>query len=410
MAQDRSVDDELTSTGVSGQQFETRAATAETTGDVATGRSYLGLVAVAVGVVSILVLLMVLSGSDAGSDAALPATSTTPESTITIPPATTTATAPTTVTAPPTTLVPGVFLLGEPTGLWLFYGGADPLQRLDLDSGERIEYGLQALPIAATGDDLVLHQEESGVSGWVLAADPGEQALNWKRGPVAPADEPGLLWVLDPSTSMDHPAGVTVGFGRWQLFDLAANRVLDRRPGDLYDEIEANVDADGARFRSVGPDYSNRPDGVYRYNEDGYRRIAEGRAVAVDGSKVLVTTCAAGSGVAEACAASWIDGQTGAVLDDPVPDGNIGAATLSNGRLLLSPDNAGAATLFELDSGETSSLEDLDQPVVSPDGRWLAGFAEDTLIIRDLLGRQQPMTYGEFSREGGGNLLFVARS
>ena len=421
MTQDR-LDVELEDSSRPWSQAEEE--TSEVTGQVTSGFNLGGLL-VTVAIVAVVIgSLAVLSGQndDAGSESAsptaLPATSTTNDSNTTASTGPSEDPEPRIVFTPPTTLVPGQLLLGEPTRLWLFYGGDDPLQRLNLDNGEFIEYGLQAHPVAATGEDLIVHQAQSGVSGWVLAANPAEQALSWKRGPVAFASEPGQAWLLDAIGAREHPSGEAVGSGRWQLFNLADNRMVEQRPGDLYDEVEqqlgalANAAATDPfdRYRPVGPDYSNRPDGLYRYGEDGYRKLSDGWAIAVDGETVLVRTC--GDFTTTTCPLQWLDGQTGERTEKRVPEGDVGSVMLSrSGAVMLATDRAGVTSLVDVASGAVDVLDRYQQVAMSPDGRWLAGLTADELIIEDLMGGQPSFRYRDLKRSdgdsGGGTLLFV---
>ncbi len=402
-----------------GREFPGAPTSAEVTDRVSGGGGGLGMLAVvAVVVIGIIGLLAVVSrSSSADGDEAtgetrrtLPGFFTTTTST---PPPSTTAAAfgSAAPTVPRTTMIPGQFLLGEPTGLWLFYGGADPLQRIDLDSAEVIEYGLQASPVLATGEDLVLYQIESKVSGWVLASQPAEQPLGWQVGPVAPGEDDGRLWVLDRRRPADPDAETSVGFGRWQLFDTGDNRVLERRPGDLYEELEdadQEVDRIGGRFEILrpGPAFSNRPDGVYRYDDGQYRRVSDGRVLTYGRSTALIRRCAADN----PCAYDWIDTATGRLSDGPAPAGRVVFAELLAGdRWLHTIDDAGRSELLEFGSDRRFGFG-LVRPTVSPDGRWLAVVDEGSVIIIDLSDRQGPVEFETLRIDGGGDLLFVERS
>ena len=310
-------------------------------------------------------------------------------------------------------MAPGDYLLGEPVGLWLFYGGDDPLQRIDLDTGERVDFGIEAYPVLATSDDVVLYQGESKVSGWVSSAQPAEQALNWKPGPVAPGPARGLLWILDDSRDMEHPSGEPVGSGRWELFDTATNRVVERRPGDRYEQSRTPAATSAVpvgRFEvlSPGPDYSNRPDGVYSYGDDGYGRVGDGRVLAYDGTSMLVEDC-----VADPCSHSWIDRADGVPVGDPVPSRAVASAELlAGGRWLHAVDGGGRSQLIDRETGGRFDFDRLASPTVSPDGRWLAWVVgqgnETTVFITDLVS-DETFSYRGLSKRGAGDLLFVER-
>ncbi len=312
-----------------------------------------------------------------------------------------------------TSMAPGEFLLGEPTGLWLFYGGTDPLQRIDLDTGELVDFGIQAYPVLATGGDVVLYQGEAKVSGWVSTAEPGEQALIWKTGPVAPAADDGMVWILDRSRDMEHPSGEPVGSGRWELFDIAANRVVARRPGDRYEQSGSAAAASKppvGRFEvlSPGPEYSSRPDGVYRYGDDGYRRVGDGRVLTYDDASVLMEDCAGGR-----CDYSWVGRVGGEPVGDPVANGSVvSAELLAGGRWLQTIDGAGQAQLLDRESGDRLDFDRLASPTVSPDGRWLAWVVgrrgEATVFVTDLAS-EETVAYRGLATRGSGDLLFVER-
>ncbi len=317
-------------------------------------------------------------------------------------------------TVVPTTMVPGRFLVGEPTGLWLFFGGVDPLQRLDLDTGEVTRYGLQADPVLATGPDLVLYQREVGIVGWVLATDPGEQALTWKRGPVAVGDEPSHLWILDRETDMEHPSGEPVGPGRWELFDTDANRVLERRPGDLDPAVEAELAprqqvGGGAEMIRPGPALSSRTDGVYAYDESGYRRLGPGRVYAYDDRAALVGTCPP-VGAAGDCDLRWIDRASGEPVEQPLPTGRIRyARVLAGGDWLHTIDDELSSELLQRSTGRRIVGDWVSQPAISPDGRWLALLSDGSVTVTDLSSDRRVLVFDGFDQSGGGSLLFVER-
>jgi hypothetical protein len=315
-------------------------------------------------------------------------------------------------TPPPSTLPVGQYLLGKPTGLWLFYGGQDPLQRLDLDSGEHIEVGARAIPVAVNGEDVVLYQPASGVFGWVLIEDPGEQSLAWRRGPVAPGPEPGQLWILDPQRDLAHPAGVAVGAGRWDLIDLATVRLLEQRPGDLYPEVEAQYSQRSARGLDIWamrppPDLSNRSSGVHRYEPDGYRRLQAGWVLTSSPTVALIQSCADGGD----CGLSWLDPADGRAIDLPVPDGDLSAAELvAGGNWLRHVDTEGRVGFLNLGTGEKLSPPGVGARL-SPDARWMATVGPDRVSVFDVsVGLVEPVMEIElFDQMDGGELLFVTR-
>lgn len=339
-------------------------------------------------------------------------------------------------------------VLATPTGFTLYYGGDAPLQAVDLDTGELSVYGIRADPVLVTGRTLVIHRAEVGLNGWVDLDDAGQQVGAWKPGRVSGSpDRPDLLWVLDVENDEPHPAGpeanAGIGSGRWELIDTTRSRVMFRLPADLHPGFSglAGDDPVGGVFDALhhGPLVSIRPDGVYRHDEDGYRRIAPaGWVLAVDDQtgRALVASCgptpdgAGGAGGDEgaggadraggnegdgACPLGWVDIATGQGVDWPVPEIAVRAATVTGGgRWLHSVSPDGMSELLELDSGRRlRHAWATSRPAVSPDGRWLAEWLRGVVVISDLDGGGTPITAGwvrDFEEEGSGSLVFAPAS
>ncbi|MEM9562931.1 MAG: hypothetical protein AAGA93_09955 [Actinomycetota bacterium] len=392
-----------------GGEADDSAGPIETTGRVdgrpGRGRTTLATVAGAAVVVGLLWLLGRAAPPDAGDgEAAAPTTTTVPPPSVTRLPAPTTSEPVVVADAP---------VLGEPSDLLLFYGGDGPLQSVDLDSGVLTRYGLVAHPVLATGRVLVLHQEEAGIVGWVPLDDPGQQALTWKRGQVAPGSGPGLLWVLDPTTDEPHEEGADVGSGRWELFDVVRNRISVRIPADLHPEIEEPASSEEplggiADVIRPGPFFSTRPDGVYLSIEGGFRKVADGRLLAHDLETALVGTCPADA----TCDLRWIETVGGTTIDRPLPGIRPRVANLvAGGAWLHSIADDGTSELLELATGRRIKHNwPTDRPTLSPDGRWLAEWFGTTVVLSDLGGNGPPRTVGwvaDFEADGPGSLLFV---
>lgn len=338
-----------------------------------------------VAVVALLALLARPGTPDAEDDEAAPPSTTEPTVT---PPTTPPSTAP-----DPFPLAFDGPVLEEETGLTLFLGGDTPLTAIDLDSGDVTRYGVTAHPILVTGDDLVLYEEDAAIVGWVPLRDPGQQALSWKRGRVAAGSEPGRLWVLDPAADEPHPAGVEVGFGRWELFETATSRRVLRMPGDLYPDIERFIEATpmvGGPFEAFrpGPWFSTRRDGVYRAIEDGYTRVAGGRVLAVDDDAILIEQCT----VDGFCDLGWVGVETGELFDRFLPEVRPRVARLvAGGAWLHSVGWAGTSELLELATGRRIEHDWLaNRPTISPDGHWLAHWSDTTLVLSDLRDGVRP--------------------
>ncbi|MEM9656472.1 MAG: hypothetical protein AAGA65_30630 [Actinomycetota bacterium] len=333
-------------------------------------------------------------------------------------------------TVPPTTLPPGEFLLGEETGLWLFVGGDGTLQRLNLDNGELVDYGIRAAPIASSGADLVLYARISGLVGWIPAAVPGQQPFAWKPGYAAPPDEAGRLWVLDPGDDTPHPAGVPVGSGSWELFDTvsATAQGLGTRPGDLYESVEARrPSADqlppAAAAIRPGPDLSVRPDGVVAYTDTGYRSLVDGPVdvLAASADRILIRTCSP-----EPCALTWLPGVGGDRSEaavEPTPDqlpnpDVLWAGFVAGGSWLLAYYPGGESELIALDAPGRYRFWAGANPAMSEDGRLMAVQTGGQYAVVDVVTGEERYRFGEPAPDGppgdpgrpaDNGLLFVSR-
>ena len=372
------------------------------------GGSRLAAVVLVGGLVSVVAFLWLLGrpGQPPPIERAVPATSTIPA---TAPPTT----EPTFAVSTTVPVVVDAPVAGEPTGLALLVGGDGPLQSLDLDSGVLRRFGVMAHPILVTGGDLVIYQETAGIVGWVPLDDPGQQVLIWKRGRAALDQEPGRLWVLDPTNDEPHPAGADVGYGRWELFDTESSRLVFRTPGDLYDETETAFDRSpplGGVFDVIrpGPWFSNRPDGVYRAVAAGYTPLTDGRVLTNDEEAALVGRCPADG----PCDLSWVGVDSGRAIDRPLPGIRPRMATLvGGGAWLHSVGWEGTSELLELASGRTIASDWATvRPAVSPDGRWLAAWTGSEVMLFDLGAPGRPRrvaTIDAFGSDGPDSLLFA---
>lgn len=314
-------------------------------------------------------------------------------------------TVPTTI--PSTTLPPGQFLLGEQTGQWLFFGGDDTLHRLDLDSGELVDYGLRAVPIAATGEDLVLHLPDAGLVGWIPAAEPGTQPATWKVGQVALGDEPGQIWVLDPDEDVPHPAGEPVGYGSWELFDTgsATSESLGQRPGDLYQEIEDNrpdgdeLPASVAPLRP-GPTLSARPDSVVIYGDDRYRTVdGPAEILAFNKELILIRRCDP-----QPCTVLWTSTELGddggqPPIQRPTQDVLL-ARFVADGQWLLAYYPGGESELIEVAGTGRFRFGAGASPAMSNDGRWLASQSDGQYVIVSADTGQEMYRFGTPAPDG----------
>lgn len=310
------------------------------------------------------------------------------------------------VAAAGTSTVVDQFMLGQPTGYHLFYGGDDPLQRLDLDTGRLDVFDLEATPVLVVGETLVVHQASSGLVGWMSVDELGQQVQTWRRGSVARGPD-GLLWVLDPDAEPDlgeaDVAGEAEGAGQWELIDTDLDRVLERRPAGLIDWTDATPPAEIAWSRPS-------PELRARAAVDG---LLLTHGTVIDSSAThdvaLIARCSA-PGV---CEATWIDALSGAEVDLPQPAADPApqwASIIGGGRWVITIDRELGVELLELGSGRRIERSLSARATVSPDGRWLAEWFGNTVVISDLdPERAVPVvaTLTAFDRQSGGGLLFV---
>lgn len=326
-------------------------------------------------------------------------------------------------TPPPSTLPDGELLLGEPTGLWLFYGGDDPLQRLDLDNGEFVTYGIRANPVFATGSSLVISQTGlETLSSWVGLADPGEQPHIWKTGPVARAATEGDLWIYErPTPERAEP--------RWTRFAAAEHRMVERR------EVISTVPADDGVGRSralvPGPDLISDDGQTYEYVNGRYELRGPGSILAYDDGHALTVQCPD-----EKCYVQWMARASWEPFGFPTPyDPPADVELLAGASWLylvsddIRPSNlvdgAGPQTPTEKHrheglGGDGRTIELLPTAVfgsyyfgegtavnISPDGRWLAWEKESGSVGIRNLKTDDVYEIDSFDRSRNGSLLFV---
>ncbi len=345
-------------------------------------------------VVALLVWLLARSpdGDDVSDDPADPASTTS-----TATPRTTAVRA----LPPPTTLfVPEEVDPDGPAGLWLFYGGADGLQRLDLDTGVVDRYGVRAHPVLTVGDQLVL-ATDGGEIGWVDLADPGGQAGGWSRAKLAPGGEPGALWLQ----RLDEGAA-------WIGLEPSTGTVLERNRRVDGDVLETGL-AGRTGVIVPGPELVDTANGIYRVEGDGTSvRVGSGRILTYDTTRVLVERC---GDRLDDCALAWHDRTTWAPLDLPAPavPGLRYAEIVGGGRWLdlIGADRRLLVDLTPNDDGADSvALNQRDRVLaVSPDGRWLAVLGTERTEVISLDTGASVLSV-ELERERGGTLLLVDKA
>lgn len=302
-------------------------------------------------------------------------------------------------------------VLGRPVGWSLFIG--DPyqtrLERLDLDTGERLDYeGVTSAPVAALDGRLMLldQQEAEATLRIVPVDDPAAEGIEimtsgssfGSQWPLAPGGD-GALWLYGES------AGATT----WRLVRI--------RDGKLLDEVAAPPSFQVYPVAGGGPDVATSTSGgVYRRDGTGYRLISPGRPVAVNQGVVLVTTCSTPID----CRLQWLDAETGEPADRPLPPaGGVPGVEWSAvvdpagrflvGYLRISPTGAYRLVLFDRDRDRVIEV-DLDAfyggLAASPDGRFLAATSNRGLVLYD--ADQERWTTVRRASYEGASVVFVA--
>lgn len=280
-------------------------------------------------------------------------------------------------------------VLGRPIGWSLLIGDSfqTPLERLDLDTGERVDYeGVLAGPVAALDGHLVLQdQDDAGLTTLRIVPldDPtgeGIEILTSDSGfgpqwPVAPAGD-GRLWLY----------GDTGGTTTWRLIRLQDGKRLDEVPAPSAWQVYP--------VPGGGPDVATSTSGgVYRRDGTGYRLISPGRPITVHQGAVLVTSCSAPAD----CQLQWLDADTGEPVERPLPPAGAAPGVQwagmidDTGRFLLGyhPTGPAGEYTFVLFDGDRQRVIDVDLDdlsgglAASPDGRYLAAAGQRGVTIYD---------------------------
>lgn len=305
------------------------------------------------------------------------------------------------VATSPTTQLPGQQVLGEPTGLWLFFGGDANLQRLDLDTGYVDVFGLRAHPLLVVGAELVIGHNNTGSVGWVSLIDPGEQPNGWKEARISRGVLAGHLWTYEESV--------------WTRFDLADNTVLEQFAANAPVPLAAGTEGRSATL-IPGPRLISTPNGIFEATDAGeHVKVATGRLLTFDDERALVEQCV---DTLTQCEMVWLKRGSWERLDLPVPEtGAQFAEILGGGRYLHTVDSTGirhqvlplevaqgqdAGAAFRLDT-DAGSL------TISNDGRWMAiGPNPDGVVdLVDLSTGDVVVSYPGFRAASGGSLLLA---
>lgn len=305
---------------------------------------------------------------------------------------------------PPTTQLPAVQIVGEPTGLWLFFGGDANLQRLDVDTGVVDLFGLRAHPLLAVGNELVVGHNATNSVGWVSLSDPGEQPNGWKDARVARGVLPGHMWTFERAT--------------WTQFDLADNKVIEQIQASAPVPLGAGGEGRPALL-IPGPRLISTGNGVFEATDDGdHIKVADGRLLTFDDSKALVEQCPASL---SECRPVWLDRERWQPLDLAVPESGVAfAEILGGGRYLHTVDIAGERhQLLFLEPGQAQEVgagfrlsTDVGSLTISADGRWMALGPDDSGLVQllDMNTGDVAASWPGFDAEFTGTLLLVDQS
>ena len=251
-------------------------------------------------------------------------------------------------------------LLGEETGLYLFIGGeSSKLRRIDLDTGEVVEYLDRVFPSFASDGYLVGTNPDSGRAKVMLIDDPTVDTgvfLNsgyFYPGSSAalPGPEPGQLWVIGD----DFPSP------SWRLTRLS--------DGEVLQEIElATQNFYGPTL--AGPMVAGSPSGgIFDLRDGTYVRVADGTPLAISTRFVLAEDCSSPID----CELRWLSRETWQEVDRALPELRPQWAQLSaDGRVLMFYTDRGTE-LFDVERGRTVEGVggDPENTAVSPDGRYV---------------------------------------
>ncbi len=304
----------------------------------------------------------------------------------------------------------GAPVLGRPTGWSLLIGrSADTaLERLDLDTGQRVRYdGVTGGPVAVADGRLVLqrqHDDGTVSLGLVPLDDPAAEGTEIAVGnltvgytwPLAPADDGGL-WVYN----------ATAGATSWRLVRV--------RDGKLLDEVSAPPAFVVGPVDGGGPDVATSvSSGVYRRDRGSrYRLVSPGRPLTVSEGAVLVDVCS----LPITCRLGWIDVDSGEPVDRPLPTGDAGiewaGSAGTSGRFLVGWRSGrvaytGDLVLYDLVQGRVVDAAvdfGVGQVAASPDGRYLAVEAQLYVHIYDV--EQDRWVAVHRTGDASASLLFV---
>lgn len=285
---------------------------------------------------------------------------------------------------------PSVLRVADPRGLWLFYGGVDRLQRIDLDTGEHEVVGMRARPILVTGSELVLATVDRPLIGWASLNDPSEMPDGWRQARVATSDIAGSVWLhLTDSSS-------------WMLSDLVAMR--DGKTTELPPGIDLGRQpsfADGMLLH--GRDLAVVDGRIYEHDRAGWNEVTSGWLVGFTDRAALVERCA----TLTSCHRTWYRRRDWSPLrgapdvEAALAGGEVAAvvADMTDTTQERQPF-VGAALLAGLADDDVS---------VCCDQHWLAARVGDRVGLFDVVNGQLVAWFDGLLVEDGGRILLVEK-
>ena len=278
-------------------------------------------------------------------------------------------------------------------GLALFYGGRDPMQWIDLTTGESGTIGIQVEPLAQSGDHLVLASEDHRLVGWLPLGSLSEMPQGWTASRAALSTEPGRMWFYHLDDS------------RWVDVELATGRV--QRWRNAQGQTTTSVLPWHPMSLVSGPDLISTPDGVFEWRNNAYVQVSTGRVLTTTDEWVLIERCDPPD---EPCGVAWFDRQTWDQVDRPTPTNPVQSAeVVGDGRWLLAADRDRAGfDLIELATGRRIRFDPKVQSVtVSPNGQLVAFIRSGEVHLADLDQLDSIERLAIFGASAHGRLRFV---
>lgn len=287
------------------------------------------------------------------------------------------------VTAPDGSVGP---LLGQESGLTLIVGAAGGLTVVDLDTGELQRFdGFRGHPRGMLGTVVVLGDNDgSGGPGLFDLARPEAGPIRLVEGPswgeVAWIEDDRVWIYLESHTGSGHTLELAA-------FDRTGTKV------EVRDVDEASYGWGPFGSTHAFTLVNDMAGGLYRLEDDRYRRVSTGHALAIGERLALVREC----DEVRRCLNHWYDTETFEVLDLPVPEGRSNQSQLQilgGDRWLLDWNwGSNSLRLIEVATGAERQLG-VDarasigpfgpQVALSPDGRWLLEPGTETWYVVDL--------------------------